>query len=99
MKINRNKRLTAKHWSDLLFPMNKTIKVKMTDETGNVYFWIVKSFTAISVGAGMRKPRKIRGWSFEDHEGITRNSEGNWTEFVPFFHLIASNYGFQTVLS
>ena len=77
--------------------MKKTI-VRLKDAEGNVYKWSFWHMTAINCTLGQRS-RKVRGWAFTDHEGYERFVEGNWTDFVPHFRLVAENYGFTTTLS
>lgn len=72
----------------------KAFRVKMTDTSdSSIYYWTVRSFkNATNIVLG-RKPRKISGWLYIDHEGYQRNVEGNWLELVDHFRLVASNYG------
>lgn len=77
----------------------KTMRIKMTDANGNAVYWSVKRIEqAVQLVLG-RRPRRISGWSFTDHEGYERFSEGNWINFVPEFHRVARNYGFTSNLS
>ncbi len=78
----------------------KAVKIKMTDSTGNVFFWTVRYVArAFNCGGKLKKARHISGWSYTDHEGYERFSEGNWIELVANFKLTAENYGFTTNIS
>lgn len=66
----------------------------MTDENGNVFYWTF--FRLEKVWSGKRT---ISGWAFKDHEGYERFQEGNWHNFVPYFRMVAENYGLTTQLS
>lgn len=76
----------------------KSFRVKVTDETGQDYYWTVQAVQAVHLCTG-KKPRQVRGWSFKDHEGYERFSEGNWLALVDTFKAVVSNYGFTTKLS
>lgn len=87
----------------------KVIKIKLLDENDNTYFWRVWRENAVQVGRGLSvtpgrehialKPRNLSGWTFKDHEGYERFSEGNWQVLVTSVHQVAKNYGLRTKLS
>lgn len=76
----------------------KTIMIRLTDETGNIYKWTVRHLVATNLTLG-QKPKKIAGWSFTDHEGYERFAEGNWMDLVAKFRLVAENYGLTSNIS
>lgn len=76
------------------------MRIKMTDDDGNIYHWSVKSFKmAWNCGGTLKKGRYISGWSFIDHDGVERCSEGNWNNLVEMFKRTATNYGFACNIS
>ncbi len=76
----------------------KRTATRLQDKEGNVYKWTFWYMSAINLTLG-RKPRIVHGWAFTDHEGYERFCEGNWIDFVPYFRMIADNYGLVTTLS
>ena len=82
-------------------PATKTIKVRMTDTDGKVYFWAVsREPRAWACCLPLpQKPHYVSGWNFTDHEGCTRFVEGTWRDLLPRFQETATNYGFTSNLS
>jgi hypothetical protein len=79
--------------------MKTAIRIKMTDNLGQVFWWTVqRQPDAVQVGVGS-KPRKCPGWMFRDHEGCERFSEGNWLALVGMFREVAANYDLATTIS
>lgn len=76
----------------------KAMRIKMAHTDGEQVHWTVCSYSGINLVLG-QKARKIRGWSFTDHEGYDRVVEGNWFDLVAHFRLVAANYGFTSTIS
>jgi hypothetical protein len=76
----------------------KPMKIKMTDSNGNIYYWHI-NYSECTWLREYDKPKKVKGWSFRDHDGYERYFEGTWNDFVPYFNLIAKNYGFTCNIS
>ena len=78
----------------------KVIRVRLTDKQDrSIKIWTVRYVAGATNIVLGQKPRKINGWSITDHDGYERFSEGNWAALVPYFHMVADNYGFTTNLS
>lgn len=78
----------------------KAIRIKMTDSAGLSCVWTVRRFErAWNCGGNLKTAQHISGWSFTDHEGYERCSEGNWLALVDMFRLVAGNYGLTTNIS
>ena len=78
--------------------MTKAMRVKMTSDNGMICFWTVRSYAGTVLNLG-RKPRKVTGWLFIDHEGYKRIVEGNWPELVARFQGVSANYGLISNIS
>lgn len=78
----------------------KTIRIKMTDNANGVCFWTIQRIPrAFNCGDSLKRSRYVSGWSWTDHDGYERFSEGNWLELVTSFLRCAANYGFTCNLS
>lgn len=75
----------------------KAIRVKLSSKD-HIEHWTVRHVAAVNCTLG-RKPRRVQGWQIESADGCLRFCEGNWTALVPYFHLIAGNYGLTSNLS
>lgn len=77
----------------------KTLPVKTVDGQP-VKGWSFGTFRNVwNCGGNVGRPRKISGWTLRDPDGVERNCEGNWQQFVPFARQIIENYGFTTNIS
>lgn len=70
--------------------MPKTMRVPMTDEIGNVVFWVVGRVKTL--GDGTR-------WMFTDHNGYERDGGKTWPELRSRFSSCAENHSLTHRLS
>lgn len=68
----------------------------VADGEGKKFKW---GFWWVNNAVSTVKPGRISGWILQTHDGYNRFCEGNWRDFVPFVHQIASNYGCTSKLS
>jgi len=77
----------------------KAMKIRMTStDNGKVYHWSVEKTEGYNVTLGKR-PRKMHGWQFTDHEGCVRVIEGAWRDLVAGFRATAANYNLHCNIS
>ena len=74
----------------------KPIAIRLQDETGKLYRWTIQRVPR-AINCHIGHSRVWSGWQFTDHEGYTRNAEGNWLDLIPRVRGTAENYGLTLV--
>ena len=77
--------------------MMKHLDIRLKDMDGKLYRWTIKHEPRLVCCELGKRQRIVSGWTYTDHEGYSRFSEGAWNHLVSAFKLTAENYGLQLV--
>ncbi len=64
--------------------------------TGQILHWSIHReprVWLVNPEGPLSKSRYGSGWTFVDHEGYPRFTEGNWYDMLPRIRLVIENYG------